>query len=135
MSTTPAFCAVILLAGFSRQSAFCAGLAGPQKSTIRSDSTMLELFLGPPPGDGAVKVHTAFQLLEIHGIDEVKETFEFTGVLTLKWMDKRRVFDPVEAGVQSKVYQGAFQVNELSQANELDGTWHSDHLQGEQHPF
>lgn len=63
-----------------------------------------------------MKVHTAFQLQDIHKIDEEKETFEFTGVLTLKWMDKRQAFDPAEAGVSTKVYQGAFQFNELSPA-------------------
>ena len=116
MRRSPAFCVLIFLAAVSRQSIICAESDVPQNSAIRSASTILESALGPPPGDDTVKVRTAFQLLDINEIDEEQETFQFTGVLTLKWMDKRQAFDPTVAGVSTKVYQGAFQVNELSPA-------------------
>ena len=116
MRRSYAVCALILLVVVFRQPAFCADLAVPQKSAKRSGSTILESVLGLPPGDDTVQVRTAFQLLDIHEIDEEKESFEFSGVLTLKWLDKRQAFDPAEAGVSVKVYQGAFQVNELSPA-------------------
>ena len=46
-------------------------------------------------------------------IDDEKETFEFAGVLTLRWHDKRQVFDPSAAGVDEKVYQGGYQFDEV----------------------
>lgn len=116
MKRSHAFCALILLAALTRQSVICADLDEPQKSGIRFVSTFQESALAPPPGDGPVKVRAALELLDIHEIDEDKETFEFTGVLTLKWMDQRQAFDPAHAGVQTKVYQGDFQCNELSPA-------------------
>lgn len=70
--------------------------------------------LGPPPGDGPVVVRADFQLQDINAIDDESETFEFSGVLTLRWHDPRCAFDPAEAGVKEKVFQGAFQFDEIS---------------------
>ena len=70
--------------------------------------------LGPPKDDGPVVVRASFELQDIDEISEENETFEFTGVLTLKWQDKRQAFDPAVVGVSEKIYQGDFQFNELS---------------------
>jgi len=72
--------------------------------------------LGPPNGDGPVVVRASFEVRDINDIDDEAETFEFGGVLTLTWHDERQAFDPAEAGVDEKVYQGTYQFNELSPA-------------------
>jgi hypothetical protein len=72
--------------------------------------------LGPPKGDGPVVVRASFQVRDINDIDDEAETFEFGGVLKLTWHDERQAFDPAEAGVAEKIYQGAYQFNELSPA-------------------
>jgi len=69
--------------------------------------------LGPPPGDGPLIVRAGFFLQDINRVDEETGTFEFEGILTLKWHDERLAFDPVEAGVEEKIYQGAYQFNEV----------------------
>ncbi|MDH3842511.1 MAG: hypothetical protein OES69_01130 [Myxococcales bacterium] len=58
-------------------------------------------------------VRASFHLRDINDIDDSAETFEFDGVLTLRWQDQRHAFDPVEAGVDEKVYLGAYQFNEV----------------------
>jgi len=70
--------------------------------------------LGLPPGDRPVVVDARFTLRDINEIDDDAETFEFTGVLALTWRDPRQSFDRVTAGVDEKIYQGAYQFNELS---------------------
>lgn len=70
--------------------------------------------LGPPKGDGPVVVQANFQLRDINAIDDEAETFELSGVLTLTWHDPRSAFDPDEAGVAEKIYQGDYQFNELA---------------------
>ena len=69
--------------------------------------------LGPPNGDGPVVVRASFEVRDINDIDDEAETFEFGGVLKLTWHDERQAFDPVEAGVDEKIYQGGYQFNEL----------------------
>lgn len=69
--------------------------------------------LGPPKEGGPVSVRASFQFHDINEINDEKETFEFTGVLTLRWRDPRQVFDPVAVGVDEKVYQGAYRFNEV----------------------
>lgn len=70
-----------------------------------------------PPGDGGpVVVHVAFYVQDINEIDEEAETFEFTGILTTTWQDRRQAFDPQETGTEEKIYQGNYQFNELSPA-------------------
>ena len=70
--------------------------------------------LGPPKEVGPVVVRASFEFHDIDEISEENETFEFTGVLTLRWHDKRQAFDPAAVGVREKIYQGDFQFNELS---------------------
>ncbi len=72
--------------------------------------------LGPPRKGGPVVVGVAFHLQNINEINEEAGTFEFTGVLTLTWQDKRQAFDPKEAQTEEKIYQGDFQSHELSPA-------------------
>ena len=72
--------------------------------------------LTPPADDGPVVVRAAFHLQDINEIDENAETFEFTGILTLTWQDRRQAFDPKEAQTEEKIYQGDYQFNELSPA-------------------
>ena len=59
-------------------------------------------------------VRANFQLHDINEINEQAETFAFSGVLTLEWHDERQAFDPAAAGVDEKVYLGAYQFNELA---------------------
>ena len=73
-----------------------------------------ETLLGPPVGDGPVVVTADFQLQDINSIDDEPETFEFTGVLVLRWKDPRQAFDPKVIGLNEKIYQGDYQFNELS---------------------
>ena len=68
----------------------------------------------PPPDGRPVVVRTSFVLHDINDIDDETETFEFAGVLTLRWHDPRLAFDPVEANVREKVYTGNYQFNEIS---------------------
>ena len=70
--------------------------------------------LGPPKEGGPEVVRASFEFHDIDEINEENETFEFTGVLTLRWQDKRQAFDPAVVGVGEKVYQGDYQFNELS---------------------
>ncbi len=70
--------------------------------------------LAAPTEQGPVEVHARFQLLDINDIDDEAETFEFSGVLELTWRDERRAFDPARAGVDEKVYQGAYQFSEIA---------------------
>ena len=70
--------------------------------------------LGPPPQAVPVVVGARFELRDINDIDDEVETFEFVGVMTLTWKDPRQAFDPAIAGVQGKIFTGAFQVDEIS---------------------
>lgn len=79
-----------------------------------SAAASVPFLLGPPKDGGPVLVRAAFQVRDINEIDDEAETFEFGGVLKLTWHDQRQAFDPVEAGVTEKIYQGAYQFNEIS---------------------
>ena len=70
--------------------------------------------LGPPKQIGPVVVHVGFEFHDINEIDDVTETFEFTGILTLTWDDPRQAFEPAATGADEKVFQGNYQFNELS---------------------
>jgi hypothetical protein len=69
--------------------------------------------LAPPEQDGPVVVRAAFELRDIHEINDVVETFDFSGVLTLTWNDPRQAFEPGD-GAEEKVFQGSYQFNELA---------------------
>lgn len=73
-----------------------------------------EFDLGSPDPEGTVKVQAYFELQNINEINDEVDTFEFTGVLTLKWLDPREAFDPALVGVNEKVFQGAYQFNEVA---------------------
>ena len=70
--------------------------------------------LGLPKLDGPVDVHASFHLLSISEIEDESERVSFSGVLTLEWLDPRQAFEPTEAGVDEKIFSGAFQFNELA---------------------
>ena len=69
--------------------------------------------LGLPMDGGPAVVRASFHLRDINDIDDEAQTFEFMGVLTLRWRDERQAFDPAAVGVSEKVYQGAYQFNEV----------------------
>jgi hypothetical protein len=73
---------------------------------------------GPPISGGPTQVSVGFFLSDVNAVSEQEETFEFEAILTLKWRDRRQAFDPAEAGVSEKVYQGAYQFSEV-----YDGWW------------
>jgi len=101
--------------GFSALVATAQPSTAPGRAT--PSATASEAFLlGPPNGDGPVVVQASFQLRDINDIDDAAETFEFGGVLELTWRDERQAFDPAVAGVDEKIYQGAYQFNEISPA-------------------
>jgi hypothetical protein len=69
--------------------------------------------LAPPSERGPVVVRAAFEIHDINEINDVLETFEFTGVLTLTWKDPRQAFEP-SAEMNEKVFQGSYQFNEIA---------------------
>jgi hypothetical protein len=91
-----------------------AAVLGMAPGTAAAQAVEDWQLLTPPPAEGPVKVHAAFHLLDVNGIDDENETFEFTGILSLKWTDPRLAFDPAAAGAKEKVYTGAFQFDEAS---------------------
>lgn len=70
--------------------------------------------LAPPKTDGPLVVRGRFDFDDIDEINDGPETFDFTGVLTLTWRDPRLAFDPAEAGVDEKIYQGNYQFDEIA---------------------
>ena len=74
----------------------------------------VERALTLPPGDGPVEVRASFRLDEVTGIDDRDENFSFVGTLVLEWRDERQAFDAVASGMKEKVYQGAYQVDEVA---------------------
>lgn len=85
-------------------------IKGDPLQTISSADPSL---LTPPKGKGPVVVQPHFELYSLNLIDDELETFEFTGILTLKWHDPRQAFDPLSTGINEKVFQGEYQVKEL----------------------
>jgi len=90
--------------------------SGANKETVSSISASNVDVLGLPPSTGPVEVDVSFELYNINEIDDDNETFEFTGVLVLTWLDERQAFDPQKEMVKEKIYQGDFQFNEVSPA-------------------
>jgi hypothetical protein len=80
---------------------------------VRAEASQ-PFILGPPKQVGPVVVQARFELHDINAIDDNAETFEFVGVLELQWRDPRQAFDPAEAGVEEKVFQGNYQFNEVA---------------------
>jgi len=94
----------------STDSHFNSGTGSDLSQTGSSEPFLLS----PPKQTGPVVVLAHFELHDINEINEETETFEFTGILTLKWHDPRQAFDPTVAGVKEKIFQGNYQFNELS---------------------
>jgi hypothetical protein len=88
-------------------------IAGSETDPSRKGSSESSL-LAPPKAAGAVVVRPRFVLHNINAINDASETFEFSGVLTLTWHDPRQAFDPAMTGVHEKVFQGNYQVDELT---------------------
>lgn len=81
-------------------------------STVSATSE--EFLLSPPAQEGPVLVQSHFALNTLNKINDEEDTFEFSGVLTLKWNDPRLTFDPSAVGVSEKIYQGTYQFNEIA---------------------
>src|SRR5215475_4605278 len=90
-----------------------AGYAYSESNPPRTASSE-PFLLAPPKEAGPVVVRARFEWQDINEINDGAETFEFTGVLTLTWQDPRQAFDPAVVGVDEKIFQGAYQVNELA---------------------
>src|SRR5262245_29819083 len=93
--------------------AAAAPVAGTETDPPPNGSNEVSL-LAPPTTAGAAVVQARFELHNLNAIDDASETFEFSGVLTLTWYDPRQAFDPAIAGVREKVFQGNYQVDELT---------------------
>ena len=78
------------------------------------ESLSQTVLLSPPQTDSPIEVRIGFQLFDVVQIEETTETFEFSGVLTVRWKDERQSFDPATEGVAEKFYQGSFQFNEIA---------------------
>ena len=81
-----------------------------------SEEMPAERFLTPPSEQGPANVNVWFDLHDINEIGDEEETFGFNGVLRLTWKDPRQAFNSASAGVREKIYQGAFQTDEISPA-------------------
>jgi len=86
-----------------------AAESDPLRTTLSASA-----LLAPPKEAGPVEVKVSFKLHDINDINDGAETFEFTGLLMLKWHDPRQAFDPAVEGVDEKIFQGSYQVDELS---------------------
>ncbi len=70
--------------------------------------------LAPPEEVRPIVVRASFKFHDINEINDETETFDFSGVLKLKWRDPRQAFDPAAEGVNERVFQGSYQFNELA---------------------
>ena len=95
--------------------------AGPDVLAVGPDSalgdkapgTSYPLGLLPPRTSGPLVVGVRLDINDINEIDDSAETFEFNGVMTLRWQDPRLAFDPALEGLDDKIYTGNFQVDEV----------------------
>ena len=88
-------------------------LLAAARSSLAAGVPSVPASLAPPAAGGRpVVVWAAFAVHDINEIDDAAETFDFTGVLVLEWVDPRQAFDPVD-GVEERVFQGRFQFDEL----------------------
>lgn len=94
--------------------AVAAGQVDDVPAAPPSSAAEASFVLGPPRQAGPVVVAVDFRIHDINDIDDEKETFEFTGIMTLRWRDPRQAFDPAVAGVREKIFQGEYQFNEIS---------------------
>ena len=88
-----------------------SGVASARDATAQA---MQPDFLRGPVLEGEpLVVQASLTVHDVNDIDDVAETFEFTGSLRLVWKDPRQAFAPAE-GAREKVYQGSYQFNELT---------------------
>lgn len=66
----------------------------------------------PNPPASPTVVHVGTFVADIVDLDEATETFEIELILVGTWEDPRLAFDPVEEGVNKKLFQGEFQFDE-----------------------
>jgi len=109
------FSAVLVLLAMALCSSSGAATKPISLSNDNSQILSSDIFkLGPPNQQGTVVVETNFVLNDINNIDDEADAFDFSGVLTLEWVDPREAFDPTIAGVEEKIYQGDYQFNEIA---------------------
>jgi hypothetical protein len=105
---------LILFVAFTCSARIGAAQPVTESNAQVTKTTSGPFLLSPPIANGPVVVRASFEFQDISAVNDAAESFQFTGVLTLKWRDKRQAFDPAAAGVEEKVYQGSYQFNELS---------------------
>ena len=92
-------------------------LAALLLATVKTMAEELpERLMNPPAESGPPVVKVSFVLKEVNGIDDEAETFGFNGFLQLTWKDSRQTFDPGQAGVPEKIYQGSSQLEGMPPA-------------------
>ena len=111
-STTTAMALMVTLVCCTRIAA-ADPIAGSGSEPLRTASSK-PFLLAPPEKARPVVVRARFEFHGINEIDDGADTFEFAGVLTLKWHDPRQAFDPAVVGVDEQIFQGGYQFNELS---------------------
>jgi len=89
-----------------------------------------DVLRGPPVSDTPTRVSVGAFVSDVNAVIEQEETFEFEGILTVTWRDPRLAFDPGEAGVSEKVYQGNYQFAEV-----FNGWWPQIFLANESGQF
>lgn len=75
-------------------------IATPCALGVTGASSSEPFQLGLPESDGPVAVEIGFRLRKVTEVNEQTETFEFGGVLMLKWRDDRQAFDAAALGVR-----------------------------------
>jgi len=104
---------IVPLVCYAQMAAAADPIASPDGKLlpiVSNESLSLTSLPNPRP----VVVRAYFEFHDINGINDEAETFDFSGVLTLKWHDPRQAFDPVVEGANERVFSGGFQFNELS---------------------
>ncbi len=111
-AASPRSCAKDLVWVLVTGAVFAIGCAWNAAAAPAADPALMSL--PAPIRDGEpVVVRVGFDLRDINAIDDESETFEFEGVMVLEWWDERQAFDPAAEGVDEKLYQGAYQFNEV----------------------
>jgi hypothetical protein len=80
--------------------------------TLTQQAAAIDAGMPNPPGSPTI-VKVGIFLADIVNLDEVNETFEAEFIIGASWVDPRLAFDPVEAGTDEKLFQGAFQFDEV----------------------
>lgn len=94
----------ILLLAISNAQNLAAQINNPNDSNPASTNTNPALLLGPPTANDPVVVRAAFQLQDITEIDDEAEKFQFTGILSLIWQDKRQAFGGIVHQTKNVVF-------------------------------